>query len=194
MTKVLSAIWLSVWDMSWEGRYPRTKIVPADPSWQDRYAELAAELSMVLGPAWVLEHVGSTSVPGLVAKPVIDVALRIPDAVSLTAVSLGLVRAGWSEAVAVGDHWASFLLVDGVRSAIGHLVDSQRWPTAHVRLFSEWLRHHEVDRDRYAELKASLIKQGMWGRGYTVAKGAFVLEVVNRARAGRGMSAVTGPL
>lgn len=117
-----------------------------------------------------MEHVGSTSVPSLVAKPVIDLALRMPEGACVEDASAALVRAGWSELVVVGDHWGTFLLVDRVRSAIGHIFDWEQWAQAHVRLFAEWLRRHEADRVQYADLKKALVSQGSWGDEYTAAK------------------------
>ena len=124
---------------------------------------------------------GSTSVPGLVAKPVIDLALRVPQGLALPEAAAALVTAGWSPPVEVDDHWASFLLVDGVRSAIGHLYEFAQWPRAGLRLFAQWLRDHPDDRRQYAVLKTSLVAQGVWGSDYTDAKAAFVLDVVDRA-------------
>lgn len=51
-----------------------------DAMWPGQYAEVAARIRQALGPvAAVVEHVGSTSVPGLAAKPFIDVLLLVPD-------------------------------------------------------------------------------------------------------------------
>jgi GrpB-like predicted nucleotidyltransferase (UPF0157 family) len=60
-------------------RYPSAGLVPYDPAWPVRYVELAGSLQQVLGDHWQVEHIGSTSVPGLLAKPVIDLAVRIPE-------------------------------------------------------------------------------------------------------------------
>jgi GrpB-like predicted nucleotidyltransferase (UPF0157 family) len=175
---------------SWEEGYPAVPLTPADLSWSGRYAELAGGLTAALGPGWDLEHVGSTSVPGMLAKPVIDIALRMPAGADLRDASVALGAAGWTPPVPVADHLATFLLADDVRSAIGHLFRPEQWPEAHVRLFSQWLRDHPEDRVRYAELKRSLVEQGQWGAGYTDAKGGFVAEVVDRARAARGLPPV----
>ena len=180
--------------MAREDQYPKDKLVRPDPSWHHRYAHLAAGLARALGPEWTFEHVGSTSVPDVVAKPVIDIAIRTPDGAAVSETSRLLVRAGWSEVVTVGDHRATFLVVGGVRSSIGHLFTARQWPDAHVRLFAEWLRSHADDRRRYAQLKTSLVHQGTWGPEYTEAKAAFVREVVNRARAARGLPPVAGVL
>ena len=165
-----------------------------DGAWASRYAEISAGLRQALGPGWAVEHVGSTSVPGLVAKPVIDVALRLPNGCDVDDASASLVWAGWTEPVAVGDHWATFLLIDGVRSGIGHVFGPEQWSEAHVRLFAAWLRTHGADRDGYAGLKTTLVEQGIWGSEYTSAKGEFVLKIVNRARAARGLPLLTGQL
>lgn len=50
------------------------------------------------------------------------------------------------------------------------------------------------DRVRYDELKRSLVAAGVWGSDYTAAKGVFVLDVVNRARAAHGLAPVEEPL
>ena len=55
-------------------------LAPADPAWPQQYAEVEARITQALGPtAVVVEHVGSTSVPGLDAKPFQDVLLLVPD-------------------------------------------------------------------------------------------------------------------
>ena len=51
-----------------------------DPAWAQRYADVESRLRQALGPVAVLvAHVGSTSVPGLAAKPILDVLLLVPD-------------------------------------------------------------------------------------------------------------------
>jgi GrpB-like predicted nucleotidyltransferase (UPF0157 family) len=61
-------------------KYPAERLAVPDAAWERRYAEVSADLLNALGSEWVVEHVGSTSVPGLVAKPVIDVASGYPKA------------------------------------------------------------------------------------------------------------------
>ncbi len=162
--------------------------------WTDRYHEISARLRAVLGPGWLVEHVGSTSIPGMVAKPVIDLALRIPEGITLAETGTAFTRAGWTEPRALGDHAAVFLVAGSVRQAIGHLFAPEQWPEAHLRLFAGWLRTHESDRARYAMLKSGLVAAGRWGDDYTAAKGQFVLEIVNRARGARGLQPLAGPL
>ncbi len=168
--------------------------MPYDVGWTQRYVETSTRLREMLGPGWLTEHVGSTSVPGLLAKPVIDLALRIPEGTRLPETGAAFLQTGWTEPRALGDHSAAFLLAGSVREAIAHLFTSEQWPVAHVRLFADWLRTHEEDRARYAALKGGLVAEGTWGEDYTDAKGTFVLEIVNRARAARALQPVSGPL
>lgn len=176
--------------MSWDQRYPADRLVPYDPSWVERYAEFIRPLVTALGPEWALEHVGSTSIPGLLAKPVIDVAIAPPPDRHLAEFKTKLCDLGWTEPTAVGDHEVIYMLDAGVRIAIGHVFTREQWPSAHVRLFAQWLRLHDSDRDEYARLKAGLVADGFWGSDYTKRKADFVVRVVNQARASRGLPAV----
>lgn len=176
--------------MSWEQRYPVDRLAPYDSAWVERYSELIGPLVEALGPAWVFEHVGSTSVPGLSAKPVIDVAMAPPPERHLAEFVPAFRDLGWSEPITIGDHEAIFVRDGAVRVAIGHVFTRHQWPSAHVRLFAQWLRLHDSDRDEYARLKAGLVADGIWGSAYTQGKTEFVVGVVNRARVSRGLPAV----
>lgn len=180
--------------MTWAERYPEQRLVPYDSAWPGRYRELEAEVKRHLGPGWEFEHVGSTSVPGLMAKPVIDVAMRMPAGVESSEISERFRAAGWSDPTPVGDHLFTACPARGVRVAIGHLFTAHQWSDAHVRLFASWLRAHDVDRDRYASLKQDLVAKGVWNSAYTESKGEFVLKIVDQARAELGLAATRGPL
>lgn len=163
------------------------RLASYDPAWAKRYEAISDDLARALGPTWALEHVGSTSVPGLLAKPVIDIALRMPAKAPFADGLQAFGGTPWTTPLVVGDHWATFLRVDGVRTAIGHIFTADQWAEAHIRLFAAWLRTHPVDRDRYARLKSDLVDEGAWGSAYTDAKEVLVREVVNKAREARGL-------
>jgi GrpB-like predicted nucleotidyltransferase (UPF0157 family) len=176
--------------MSWEQRYPADRLVAYDSNWVERYTELTRPLVAALGHGWAFEHVGSTSVPGLSAKPVIDMAIATPPGTNLSEFMPTIRDLGWSEPITLGDHEAIFVLDGTVRVAVGHVFTSEQWPSAHVRLFAEWLRLHDSDRDEYARLKTGLVADDVWGSDYTQRKAEFVVRVVNRVRASRGLPAV----
>lgn len=190
----VSVLATNVAPMTWAERYPEQKLVPYDSDWPSRYCRIEADLRPLLGPGWEFEHAGSTSIPGLAAKPVIDVAMSMPQGVGSSEIRERFRAAGWSDPTPVGDHLFTAVPAQGVRIAIGHIFTAAQWPEAHVRLFAAWLRAHDLDRDRCSSLKEDLVAQGVWSSAYTESKGSFVLEIVNQARAELGLVATRGPL
>src|SRR5829696_72460 len=74
----------------------RIELRDYDPSWPQLYAREAARIRSALGERMVrLEHAGSTSVPGLAAKPIIDIVLEVPDAAEEAAYLPALQAAGY---------------------------------------------------------------------------------------------------
>jgi len=139
-------------------------------------------LQQVLGDHWQVEHIGSTSVPGLLAKPVIDLAVRIPEQETVHDNLRAFATAGWTGMTPLPTHQALFQVDhDGTRRAIAHLFPADRWPTASQRVFPAWLRAHPADRDAYANLKQTLRCGGLWGHDYTNAKAAFVQHICAKA-------------
>lgn len=173
--------------MSAQPVYPPEKVVTYDPRWPVVYERYAIQFREALGSQWRVEHVGSTSVPGLPAKPVIDLALGLPSGEEVDTWRSTFLDLGWTVPRDLGDHEATFLLADDVRIAIGHVFTAEQWPTAHLRLFPDWLRRHDADRDAYARLKLDLVAGDVWGEDYTSAKRDFVEDVVLRARHERGL-------
>ena len=130
------------------------EVTAPDSDWPRRYGHLAGRIREVLGwRALQLEHVGSTSVPGLAAKPVIDIDLTVAapareqDYVpALETIGFRLViREPWwyRHRVLVSDEPRCNLHVFGYESPE---------PVRH-RIFRDWLRGNPGDRDRYAAAK-----------------------------------------
>jgi GrpB-like predicted nucleotidyltransferase (UPF0157 family) len=167
-------------------------IVEADPGWAARGAEICDELIALPGkPFLEVEHVGSTAVPGLAAKPVIDAMA--------SAVSLGYAAAANDDLAALGYHLIETgmparlfyrrLDADGF-SAHLHVVSAESWPTRNERLLRDHLRAYPADRDRYAELKRRLMERHGPGDAYTRGKTSLIQEMTDRARAARGLPSV----
>jgi GrpB-like predicted nucleotidyltransferase (UPF0157 family) len=132
-------------------------VVEYDPSWPERFealrAEYAAAMAAARVPVKAIEHVGSTSVPGLAAKPVIDCDIVVGEA-DVTAASSVLVSLGFAPEGELGipQRWAfkeperlsgtnTYLIVDGCLSLRNHLA---------VR---DVLRAYPILRDAYAAVK-----------------------------------------
>ena len=74
----------------------RVIVLPWDPQWDQDFLRLRDRIQAALGdPAVQIEHVGSTSVPGLSAKPIIDMDIVIEDSSALAAAVAALGAAGW---------------------------------------------------------------------------------------------------
>ena len=125
----------------------RVELASYDPQWPVRFAEHRTRIVGALGEVDV-EHIGSTSVPGLAAKPVIDVQLAVPD---LDAAVVALERAGYALRVREPSH----RVVQG-RGANVHLYAPGHPELAATVRFRDRLRADPAARQRYEDVKRSL--------------------------------------
>lgn len=165
------------------------EVVDYDACWPAAFAEAAEQLREVGAGRWQVEHIGSTSVPGLSAKPIIDLAVRVESLDQLDDRRQELAACGWlpirrqprSHQVRVRED-------RGRRTHIAHFFTAERWETCHQRLFRDWLRSHPDDLVRYQRVKLAAATGGE--SEYATAKQAVVLDIVNRARAERGLAPI----
>ncbi|MEQ7127008.1 GrpB family protein [Actinopolymorpha sp. B11F2] len=165
-------------------------VVPSSPRWAEVYKKVAAYLQAALAEADVdmdvdIEHVGSTSVPGLAAKPILDIAVGLPRSIDPTALSAALERLGFlyrgsgdADVVDLMFGWE-----DQPRHRLVNLhvvtVDGPVWRD-YVR-FREGLRANPEARDAYARLKQELaVKYPGDRRAYIAGKDRFVAEILSR--------------
>jgi len=163
-------------------------LVPPDAMWPRQYAEVAARIRQALGPvAAVVEHVGSTSVPGLAAKPFIDVLLLVPDPGDEAAYVPGLEAAGFLLHVREPDwHQHRFFRAHDPEVQI-HVFAVGSEEAERMLLFRDRLRANREERTIYEETKRRLAARS-WTRvqDYADAKSEVVEEIIVRAREGRG--------
>ena len=163
----------------------RVEIAAADPGWAGRGEACAAELDHLLAP-WLrgpVEHVGSTAVPGLAAKPVLDLQAPVGDLGAADEMAAVLRPLGWHLVPPDLDErdWRRFfvLVVDGHRGAHLHvLAADSTWRRDHLD-FRDALRADPAVRDAYADLKRHLaVRHGEDREAYTDAKADFVRAVL----------------
>lgn len=158
-----------------------------DPGWPQRYAALRQPVADVLGDLAVgIEHVGSTSVPGLAAKPTIDIVIRLRAARDLPAAIRRLARLGY---VHEGDFGVigreAFATPAGYGPHDHHLyVCAPDWGGYDDQVvFRDYLRAHADVAAAYAQLKRSLaIEHRNDRQAYTAGKAGFVSAVLKQAR------------
>lgn len=161
-------------------------VVDYDPAWPALFASLRAPVAAALGDlAAAIEHVGSTAVPGLAAKPVIDMDVAISSAHMLQQAIERLAGLGYTH--------------EGERGIVGRAAFGwpRRLPRHHLYvcpldsaeyrrhlLFRDYLRAHPEDVAAYATLKRQLAERYRAQReAYTEAKGPFVGAALARAEA-----------
>jgi GrpB-like predicted nucleotidyltransferase (UPF0157 family) len=145
------------------------KIVPYNENWPAEFVAIAAVLREALGAAALrIDHIGSTSVPGLAAKDVIDIQITVQgldEQVLSTMTSLGYVQAQgiWRdhrpphmvETQMEWDKWF-FSQPSGQRRTNTHLRVAGRTNQRYPLLFRDYLRSHPPVAEAYAELKRRL--------------------------------------
>ena len=167
-------------------------LVPYDPRWPDLFRSAAADIRDLGSSRWVIEHIGSTAVPGMTAKPIIDLAVGVDDERDFLRHRPGLERGGWRTGSSVRSHPVMVREVDGVRTHIAHFFGRRQWHEVNQRLFRDWLSSHPLDARRYEAVKGRAAAASTSGRvSYNEGKTAFVQEIVDRARSERGLSPVS---
>lgn len=157
-----------------------------DPRWPELYGREAARIRETLGERVLdLAHVGSTSVPGLAAKPIIDIDLTVPDSADEPGYLPDLEAAGYRLCIREPG-WHEHRALKGPDTNVNVHVWSPGSPEAARHLvFRDWLRAHPEDRDRYAATKRELASRPWeYIQGYADAKNDVVDAIMRRALAG----------
>jgi GrpB-like predicted nucleotidyltransferase (UPF0157 family) len=166
----------------------RITIEDYDSLWPQRFETLRSPIAATLGDlAALIEHIGSTAVPGLAAKPIIDIDVRLRAATDLPLAISRLASSGYEHRGDLGvpgreafrppaDDFPHHLYVCPP--------DSQQY-RRHIA-FRDYLRNHPEDASSYGALKRILVgKLGDQRNEYTEAKGEFIANILRRALPGR---------
>jgi GrpB-like predicted nucleotidyltransferase (UPF0157 family) len=158
------------------------RVVAHDPAWVVRFAAEKRRIEAALGAvAQRVDHVGSTAVPGLVAKPIIDIDLSVPDVENEDAYLPPLLAAGYVLRVREPGHR---LVRTPERDVHVHICEvGSEWERSHL-LFRDQLRRNAEDREAYGRLKLDLAQRD-WPdmNAYADAKGPLITEITDRAQA-----------
>lgn len=156
-------------------------LVDHDPRWREEYAEHERRIRTALGPVAVqVEHIGSTSVPGLAAKPIIDVLVTVDDLTAEEDYLDQLLGAGYELRVREPGHR---LVRTPARDVHVHVLAEGAEAAEDYLLFRDRLRSDPADRALYERTKRALVEQD-WPdmNAYADAKTEVVTEILDRAR------------
>jgi len=162
----------------------KVPLVDYDPDWPRLFQREADRIRAVLGERVVqLKHVGSTSVPGLAAKPIIDIMLIVPDSSDEPAYIPDLEAAGYVLVIREPD-WYQHRCFKGPDTNINLHIYSPGCPEIErYLLFRDRLRGHPGDREHYQRVKRELAERDWtYVQQYADAKTEVVEAIIVRAR------------
>jgi GrpB-like predicted nucleotidyltransferase (UPF0157 family) len=162
-------------------------LVDYDPAWPKLFAREAERIGRALGERIrTLEHVGSTSVPGLAAKPIIDILLAVDDSADEAAYVPQLEAEGYVLRVREPD-WYQHRHFKGPDTHISfHVFSAGCEEIERMLRFRDHLRSHDEDRALYERTKRELAKrEWKFVQAYADAKSEVVREILVRAMAAR---------
>jgi len=168
-------------------------IVEYRPEWPAMAEAAIAEVRAVLGDTiTAIEHMGSTSVPGLAAKPIIDLMAAASDLDAVAARTDALAAAGFERHHNTMADRLLYARGEDVmhRTHLLHIVEASTWEERNQRILRDHLRMHPEDVRRYAELKYAIVAAGTSMGDYAAAKTELIQELTDRARAERGLPSV----
>lgn len=159
------------------------ELVEYDPAWPRVYEREAEKIRAALGERVLgLEHAGSTSVPGLAAKPIIDIVLTVADSANEDAYVPPLEAAGYVLTIREPD-WHEHRALKGTDPRVNlHVFSDGCAEIARMTAFCDRLRTNPADRDLYERTKRDLARR-TWTyiQDYADAKGEVVEDIIGRA-------------
>ncbi len=158
-------------------------MAPYDPAWPTLFSRLEQQIREALQDGvLLLEHVGSTSVPGLSAKPVIDMVLAVADSRQEAAYVKPLEEKGFTLRIREPDWHEHRLLKPPEINGNLHVFSDGCEEIERMLLFRDWLRKHADDRLLYEKTKRDLAtRTWKYTQNYADAKTEVIHEIMRRA-------------
>ncbi|MBS3784966.1 MAG: GrpB family protein [Anaerolineae bacterium] len=163
------------------------EVVPHNPHWSEQFEQEVDELTAVFGEEIVAaHHIGSTAIPGIVAKPIIDILLEVRDIGRIDAFNEEMRARGYLPKGAFGIPGRRFFIKGTEESRTHHIHVFQAGDPEFRRhlTFRDYLRAHRDEAQAYSRLKQELAQRVPHDiEGYMAGKDAFIKEIERRAEA-----------
>jgi GrpB-like predicted nucleotidyltransferase (UPF0157 family) len=159
-------------------------VVPYDPQWSELFSQIGRVLRKALAEtAQRIDHIGSTAIPGLDAKPIIDIQISVAALEPLDTYRMPLEGLGYIYRADNPERTKRYFReAPSQRQTHIHVRRAGSWAEQFALLFRDYLRTHAEEAQRYATLKYRLAeKYGEDRLGYTEAKEPFIWEIMKKA-------------
>ncbi len=135
----------------------RIEVVPYNLQWPDIFDQEAALIKQAFGPNCShIHHVGSTAIPGMPAKPIIDIIPVVQDIIQVDAAANAMADLGYEVKGEAGMLFRRFFLKRGSAFFNVHVYEADAGEVDRLIKFRDWMRTHQQDADDYANLKVKL--------------------------------------
>lgn len=164
----------------------RVEVVPHDPRWREAFEAEAAQVAAALGENVVaIHHIGSTAIPGIYAKPVVDLLVEVGDIAEVDGRGAAMEALGYEVMGEYGIPGRRFFRKDdreGVRTHNIHAFEAGSAEVERHLAFRDYMAAHPGDAQRYSELKRRLAEEHPHSLDeYMDGKDGFIKEVDRRA-------------
>lgn len=163
----------------------RVEIVPPNPAWPDAFQSESRRVALALGNnVTTIHHIGSTAIPGIYAKPVIDMLVEVRDLTQVDANESAMIALGYE---ALGEFGIRRYFrkdnTDGVRTHHAHIFEHSSPEVARHLAFRDYMIAHPEVAQQYGDLKRQLADQLNRDdiEGYMDGKDEFVKTMEKRA-------------
>jgi len=168
---------------------PAIVVMDYDPAWPERFRQEETKIRAALGEtALTIEHIGSTSVPGLAAKPIVDILVVVKDSGDEASYVPALESAGYVLRVREPDFHEHRMLRTAAKDVHVHVFSPESPEIDRYLLLRDHLRENEEDRGLYARTKRDLASKD-WPsmQHYAEAKTEVIEGIITRAAARRSL-------
>jgi GrpB-like predicted nucleotidyltransferase (UPF0157 family) len=161
------------------------EMYPHNPKWASEYETIAAQLKPIFGKQLLLiEHIGSTSIPGIKAKPIIDILIAVTDIGCVAGAIPAMEALGYDFRGERGIPGRQYFRMepDNASGIHVHIYQQEHAAITEKLGFRNYLRTHPGQAQAYSQLKESLAEKFREDRAtYTESKSDFIVETIGLA-------------
>jgi len=165
----------------------KIEVVPHDPTWRDQFQQEAERIQQALGAiVTAVHHIGSTSIPNIYAKPIIDMLVEVTDITQVDQREAAMIALGYEAMGEMGLPGRRYFRKENNQGIRTHHAHTYQQGTSEIKrhlAFRDYMIAHPEAAQAYSELKRELAKKlDIYDiEGYMDGKDVFVKEMEQRA-------------